>query len=256
MRRRAVLPAAAVLVGLLTACTAPLLTPDERKEVCQVVAAEKFGAPAFEPNVLSNPAGGFAGAGLGALKGLWLTGDPRGAIVTVPIGAVIGAVGGSACAIAALAHPTADADFEGMLRAAEIGVLARTVVAQCNAPRDECCEVRARRESAADPDAVIEIDKVRAGMACVFGRMEYWIAVDWRTVSLRSKREISLTRTRCTLVSSRSVDDWFADRAYAQKEIEGAFAATGRRMALQLLSDDVLRGECRLQSSADGAVSP
>ena len=69
MRRKAILPAAAVLIGLLTACAVPLLSPDQRKEICQVVVLEKFGSPVFEPNILSNPAGGLTGAGLGALAG-------------------------------------------------------------------------------------------------------------------------------------------------------------------------------------------
>ncbi len=253
MRRTVILPTAAVLVGLLTACATPLLTPDDRKQVCQVVVEDKLGLPVFAPNVLSNPVGGFTGAGLGALAGLAYVPSIL-AIFTVPIGAAIGAAGGSACAVASLAHPTADADFVSVLRAADVGVLARTVEAEFNAPRDECGQARADRASAADPDGVIEIEKVRVGMGCMLGQMEYWIAVDWHTTNLRSKKELNSTLTRCAFTSIRNVDDWFADRDRAQQEIERVLAATGRHMVLQLLAEDVVRVECRLQSNEAGEI--
>ena len=256
MRRKAILPAAAVLIGLLTACAVPLLSPDQRKEICQVVVLEKFGSPVFEPNILSNPAGGLTGAGLGALAGAGVFLPPTSILIifTVPIGAAIGAAGGSACGIASLAHPTADADFVSVLRAADIGVLPRTVEAGFNAPRAECSHARADRASAAAPDGVIEIEKVRVGMGCMLGRMEYWIAVDWRTVNLRTKRELNSTLTRCAFTSIRNVDDWFADRDQAQQEIERVLAATGRRMVLQLLAQDVVDVECRLHSNDAGEI--
>jgi hypothetical protein len=253
MRRKAFLPAAAVVVGLLTACAVPLLSPDQRKEICQVVVDEKFGPPVFEPNVLSNPAGGLTGAGLGALGGLAFAPSIL-MIFTIPIGAAIGAAGGTACGIASLTHPSADADFVSVLRAADIGVLARAVETEFNAPRAECVRVRADRASTAAPDGVIEIEKVRVGMGCVLGQMEYWIAVDWRTVNLRSKREINSTLTRCAFTSTRNVDDWFADRGQARHEIEKVLAATGRRMVLQLLAQDVVQVECRLRANDAGEI--
>ena len=253
MRRKAILPAVAVAIGFLTACTTPLLTPDQRKEVCQVVVDEKFGSPVFEPNVLSNPAGGLTGAGLGALGGLVVAPNIL-MIFTIPIGAAIGAAGGSACGVASLAHPTADADFVSVLRAADVGLLARTVEAEFNAPRAECGQPRADRASAAGPDGVIEIEKIRVGMGCVLGQMEYWIAVDWHTMNLRSKRTLNSTLTRCAFTSIRNVDDWFANPHQAKQELERVFAATGRRMVLQLLAEDVIGVECRLQSNEAGEI--
>jgi len=255
MRRKRVLPVVAAFSVLVAACAVPLLTPDQRREVCQVVVEGKFGSPKFQPNVLSNPAGGLTGAGLGALGGLWLPPSIL-LIFTVPIGATIGAAGGSACAVASLAHPTADADFTSVLLAADIGVLARTVEREFNAPRAECSRAHSGRTLAAGPDGVVEIEKLRVGMGCLLGRMEYWIAVDWRTVNLRSKKELNSSATRCAFTSILDVDDWFADRARAQQEIEAVLAATGRRMVLQLLAQDVVPVECRLQSDAAGAVSP
>lgn len=253
MRGKAILPAVAVALGLLTSCAVPLLTLNERKQVCQVTVNERFGAPVFEPNVLSNPAGGLTEAGLGALGGLVVPPNIL-MIFTIPIGAAIGAAGGSACAVASLAHPTADADFVSVLRAADVGLLARTVAAEYNAPRAECSQARATRASAAGPEGVIEIEKVRVGMGCLFGQMEYWIAVDWRIVSLRTRKELHSVLTRCAFTSTRNVDDWFADRPWAQEEIERVLAATGRRMVLQLLAEDVIGVECRLQSNAAGEI--
>lgn len=256
MRGKAILPAVAVALGLLTSCAVPLLTLNERKQVCQVTVNERFGAPVFEPNVLSNPAGGLTGAGLGALPGVSMLVPPASilAIVALPIGAAIGAASGSACAVASLAHPTADADFVSVLRAADVGLLGRTVETEYNAPRAECSQAPAIGASAGGPDGVIEIEKVRVGMGCLFGQMEYWIAVDWRIVSLRSRKELHSILTRCAFTSTRNVDDWFADRPWAQEEIERVLAATGRRMVLQLLSEDVLRVECRLQSNDAGEI--
>jgi hypothetical protein len=254
MRRRANLYVTAVLIGLLAACAHPLLTPDERKQVCQGIVDEKFGAPVFQPNVFSSPAGGLVGAGTGALAGLQASGGTFAALVTVPIGAAIGAVGGTACAAASMAHSTADADFADLLRAADAGALTRTVESTLNAPRADCSPAPGAGANTTEPDSVIEIEKIHAGMGCLLGRMEYWVAVDWRTVSLRSWKVLNSTATRCTVTSFRDVDAWFAHRGRAQAEIEGVLAAIGRRMVLQLLAEDVYSVECKLASDEAGEV--
>jgi hypothetical protein len=251
VRWKAILPAVAVLAGFLASCAAPLLTPDERKQVCHVAVKEKFSAPEFRPNPLSSPAGGLAGAGAGALMGL--QGGPL-AILPVPIGAVVGAASGAVCAAAGIDHPTADADFQGLLRACDIGVLAGTVETALNAPRSECIPGPGADATPAQHDSVVEIEKIQMGMGCLYGQMEYGIAVEWRTVNLRSGKELNSTATRCAVKSFHDVDAWFADRGRAQAEIESALAATGRRMALQLLTQDVLRGECRLQANEAGEI--
>lgn len=254
MRRKAILPVTAVLIGLLAACAHPLLTPDERKQVCQVIVDEKFGAPVFQPNVFSSPAGGLVGAGAGALAGLQASGGTVAMLLTVPIGASIGAVGGVACAAAGMAHPAADADFADLLRAADAGTLTRTLEAALNAPRADCSPAPGAGANTTEPDSVIQIEKIHAGMGCLLGRMEYWVAVHWRTVSLRSWKVLNSTATRCAVTSFRDVDAWFAHRGRAQAEIEGVLAAIGRRMVLQLLTQDVYSVECKLASDEAGVV--
>ena len=229
---------------LLTACAAPLLAPDDRKQVCEVAVIEKFDAPEFHANILAGPAGGLVGAGGGALQGL--VGGFPGAIVTVPLGALIGGVAGTTCAAAGMGHPNAETDFEAFLRAADAGALKLTLEAELNAPRDECSRPRVP-----GPEATIEIEKLAAGMGCTFGQQDYWIAVQWRTTIAATGRQLNWTLTRCTLTSFRTVDDWFSDPERARAEIEHAFAAIGRRMAAQLLAKDVPY-ECKLRSDAAG----
>ena len=252
MRRKAILPAVAVMIGLVTGCAVPLLTPDERKEACQFVVEWKFGSPDFKPNPLSNPVGGLAGAGLGAMQGLFYG---TGSIVAVPIGAVVGAFAGTACATAALTHPTADADFESLLRAAGVDALTSTLESELNAPRADCGQGLEGVALTRSPDTVIEIAKIAVSRGCLFGKMNYWIGVEWRAVNQRTGKELCSTATRCTVTSFRNVDAWFADRGRAQAEIESALAATGRRIAQRLLTHDVLQGECQLQSNEAGEVN-
>jgi hypothetical protein len=238
---------AAAVTFFVTACAAPLLSPEDRKQVCSVAVAGTADGPAFRENVFAGPAGGLAGAGVGALQGLIYSGG-YGAIVTVPLGALIGAVGGTACAASGLSHPNAQADFERLLKAADAGALPRALEAEMNAPRAECS-----RPGAPGPDATVDIEKLESGMACVYSRQQYWIAVQWRTRIAATGRELNRTTTRCEQTSYRTVDDWFGDPERARAELENAFAATGRRMAGQLLAKD-MPYECQLHSDATGAV--
>lgn len=228
---------AAVLSGLLAACAAPLLAPDDRKNVCHVAVEEKFGSPTFHANVFSGSAGGLAGAGAGALYGLQ---GGVGAIFTVPLGAVIGAAGGTACAAAGLNHPNADADFEKFLHAADASSLKRALEADLNAPRAECGPARSDGSATAEPDSIIEIEKIDAGMKCLFGQQEYWIEVRWRTLEAKTRRQLNWTTTRYAQTSLRTVDDWFANPEQAAAEIEGVLATVGRQMAAQLLSGNTM----------------
>ena len=103
------------------------------------------------------------------------------------------------------------------------------------------------------PDATIDIEKFDAGMSCAYSQQQYWIAVQWRTKVAATGRQLNWTTTRCAQTSFRTVDDWYADPERARAEIENAFAATGRRMAGQLLAKD-MPYQCELRSDATGAV--
>jgi len=239
----------AVTAVLLGACARPYLAPDERKYVCHVAVDEQFGVPALRPNPFSNPAGGLAGAGAGALTGL-----QGGALLifTVPIGAAIGAAAGAVCAAASLNHPTADADFARLLQAADVSSLKRTLVTELNAPRAECARAGADPASRTDPDAVVEIQKIEAGMACLLGQQEYWVAVQWRTRAVKTGKEFNWTTTKCVQTSIHSVDDWFANPDRARAEIEGVLAGAGRRIAAELLAQDAMPAECKLHVGGPG----
>jgi hypothetical protein len=86
-------------------------------------------------------------------------------VFTVPLGAAIGAGYGTACAAAGLAHPTADADFERFLRDVDANVLTRALEKGVHVPLTECDNHTTGDPAGASPDAVIEIEKVEAGMA-------------------------------------------------------------------------------------------
>ena len=233
---------------LVTACAVPLLAPEDRRQVCSVVVGEISDPPNFHENVYAGSAGGLAGAGAGALQGLIYSGGFPGVIVTVPLGALIGAVGGTACAASGFSHPNAQADFERLLEAVDANALKRALESEMNAPRAECSRTRTT-----GPDATIEIEKLDAGMGCPFSQQQYWIAVQWRTKLAATGRQLNWSTTRCAQTSFRNVDDWFADPERARAEIENTFAATGRRMAAQLLAKD-MPYECTLRSDSTGAV--
>jgi hypothetical protein len=233
----------AVTAVLLGACARPYLAPDERKQVCQFAIDEQFGVPVFKANPLASPEGVL----LGALAGAGTIPAPFPLLIfTAPIGAAIGAAAGTACNAASLKHPTADADFARLLQAADVISLKRTLVTELHAPRAECARAVVDPASRTDPDAVVEIQKIEAGMACLLGQQEYWVAVQWRTRAVKTGKEFNWTTTKCAQTSIHSVDDWFADPDRARAEIEGVLAGTGRRMGAELLAQDALSAECKL----------
>jgi hypothetical protein len=237
--------AVAAVAVLLTACARPLLAPADRNLVCEIGVADIAVAPAFHENALAGPTGGLLGAAQGAATGSF---GGMGAIITMPLGALIGAVGGTLCASAGMSHPTAAADFEKLLHAADTGALKRTLEAELKAARADCSPLRT-----AGPVATVAIEKLDVGMGCPFGQQEYWIAAQWRTTIPATGREINWTLTRCTLTSFHTVDDWFADAERARAEIENGFAAVGRRIGTELVSKGMTY-ECKLRSDAAGEV--
>ncbi len=182
-----------------------------------------------------------------------LAGGFPGAIITVPLGVVIGAVGGTACAVASLNHPTANEEFQQILGAADISILKRSLEKAVNAPRAECSLVRADGSAPVAPDAVIEIEKIELGMACQYGQQAYWIAVQWRVTDATKQRVLGSTTTHCSQKSSRNIDEWFANPVQARTEIDHTLAKTGQHMAAQLLSKENLPG-CTFQSGETGEL--
>jgi len=232
-------------------CTPTLLAPDDRGRVCQVTVDDQFASPVFHANPLSNAQGGLVGAAGGALQGM--VGDPLAWIVTVPLGAVIGGIGGAACAAASQSHPDADADFEKILKAADAGYLKRALQADLNAPRAECSRAQVGVSAATAPDTVVEIQTVAVSMACVFGPQEYGLAVKWRVMTAEDRRVLGEATTTCSMTSFKDVDEWFADRDQARVEIERVLTKTGQRMAAQMLSSWGL-SKCKFRSTKTGEI--
>jgi hypothetical protein len=224
MHARSALPLVAVALAALAGCASTSLSLDDRQRTCRFDVERKVGSPAFKPNPVSNVAGGAIGAGAGVL-------------MLNPFFAVLGAIGGSACAAGSFAHPTADADFARLIGEADFGNFERALGERLNAPRDACRSADAGVASRRSPDAVVTIDSATATMGCLYGDHQYWLDVKWRATDARTGRELASSATRCVLRSSRSVDDWFADPAYAKSEIERLMAGTGTAIAESVLGD-------------------
>jgi hypothetical protein len=250
MRWLTFLAMAALTLALLLGCVSPSLNPSDRWQVRRIAVDEKFDHPVFRANPLSTAAGGVVGAGAGALGGLQ-TGPA--AMVMAPLGALMGAVYGSACAAASQEHSTANADFERLLNAVDFGVLSRALGAHLNTPRADCCRTTADGSGNALPDAVIAIERIEAGMGCLLGEQDYWVLVQWRTLNMKDGRVLTSATTRCALTSFRRVDDWFANPGYARVEIEHLLAETGKRMAMQLLAQDT-SFKCEFRARESGTL--
>lgn len=217
MRRFAFVCMALALAG----CANPRLWPEDRKEACRIQVEEKFDRAVFRPNSLSSGAGTLSGAGQGFLAGLSFG---YGSIIAAPIGLIVGAGYGTSCAVANAQRPNANADFERLLQEADAHAIKRALEAGLEAPRSEC------DASASGHDAVVEIQKIEAGMACLHGRQEFTLAVKWRTVTAKGK-VLNESNVQHASKSSRGVDDWFANPDEARKEIEAAYEQVGGGIA-------------------------
>ena len=235
MLLRASVAIAVLASASLASCTARFINPEDRTEACRVAVEEKFGAPVFEPNSLSGGGGTFAGAGKGALAGL---GSGQASLLLAPIGLLIGAGVGTACAIAGAQHPNADADFAKLLHQADAGLVKRTLEARLREPRTECATNDGIREAL--PDAVVAIEKIEAGMGCLIGKQDFWIAVTWRTVT-KSGRVLNVSVSKREYTSAYDVDDWFTHPERARGEIEVVLGLVVHSMATQFVGDDALR---------------
>jgi hypothetical protein len=174
-------------------------------------------------------------------------------IITVPLGAVIGAVGGTACAAASQSHPNAEADFQKILKAADAGSLTRALESDLNGTRAGCAPAQASTSAPQSPDTIIEIEKVDVTMGCAFGKQGYWFTVKWRALAGTNNRVLVETTTRCSQTSFHEVDDWFAKPEEARVEIENVLDRIGRRMAADLLSPEGSR-ECNFHSDEYGQI--
>jgi hypothetical protein len=236
-------------VGLLSGCTLGLLAPEDRRQVCRVEVVEQFEFPVLRASPLSHPASGVAaGAASGALAGLIYGIGPQ-FVITVPLGAVIGATGGAVCGAAALSHPDAEAEFQQMLKAAGHGVLKRTMEADLNAPRAGC--ERGQADTAAGPDTIVELERADVDMGCALGRQEYFIAITWRALTAADQRVLAAKTTHCRHTSYRDFDAWFANPDAARAEIGRVLAVTGQRIAAELLSTGLM-SECVIRSGKSG----
>jgi hypothetical protein len=225
---------AAAFATLLVAsgCVTSFLSLSDRQQACRVAVRENFGTPGFKANSLSGGAGPLSGAGQGAVMGLQAG---AGGILLMPIAALIGAGYGTSCAVAASQHPTANADFERLLRESDSGVVRRTVEAKLAAPRAECAATMT--DAATTPDAFVEIDRIQAGMACLHGRQEFWVEVKWRTVTARSGKVLNEATARREMKSPLAVAEWFARPDAARGEIETVFAFLGQDIAYQFVAE-------------------
>lgn len=211
--------------SLLSSCAGPYIRLEDRGEACRIAVVEKFDHPAFQPNSMSGSGGTFAGAGKGFMAGLGMGPD---AIFLAPLGALIGAGYGTACAAAGAQHPNANADFERLLREADASAMRRALETRLAAPRPECKGASATGE----PDARIEIANIEFGMSCALGNQQFQVVSEWRTVT-NAGRVLNKSKTLVHHQSSRTVDEWFAHPDEARGEIEASMAQLGEAIATQ-----------------------
>ena len=234
----------------LTSLPPGSLPPWNRAQLCRIEVDARLPRPVFVANPLSTESGAASGFASGVLQGL-ATGPA--AIVGVPFYAIFGAAAGAACAEGASRYPSANADYERILGTANIGVLKEAVELELADARAECRPATADTSASARPDAIVEIEKIESGMACLRGKQEYAVAVHWRVVSTRGSRVLAASETVCSVTSFRGVGDWFADPAYARAEIERLLEKAGRRVAVSLLGP-VTPGRCVYRSREDGQL--
>ena len=243
------LPCLAVVIaaGLVAGCGRSFIVPHDRALLCRAEVIRQFPEPAFQPNPMSTPAGVPLGAAAGAVTALQAG---YGGIFLLPFTTAIGLVGGSACAVAGAAHPSADADFQRALLAANPDILAQAIAQELDTPR--ACGT-AGHPGAASSEVTVELLAVKAGMECLLGRHRYWVETSWRAVAGEARREIAQRVTRCEHESFRDTAAWLAHPDDARAEIEGVLAESGRYIAQAMLSAEA-PANCRLHSRPDGRV--
>lgn len=248
MRAHAAVVIALVASSVLCGCQTALVRKTDQDALCgaSVVAAPDL--VTFKPNPLADPVAGPAlGTGMGALAAI--------AAIAMPVYlfAVPAAVGkGIACGQGALTHPTADADFRRIFSSADIDTLRRSLAEEIDRPRDAC---RVPPENRSARAATIVIERVETMPGCPAGDWTYGVAVSWRVKRADGSDLVPLRQRGCGEATFRDVDVWFADPELGRTEIEEVLAATGKRIASDLLSDDPPDPRCAF-STLSGKVTP
>jgi hypothetical protein len=239
-------------IVLMSGCARPLIAPDDRARICEVAVEEKGEAVTFRPNALSHPVGGpvmgALGGALGGASAVYF--NPYTALIAIPVGATIGLAAGTVCGAAASAHPEAEAQFRSVLETSRKDILKQTLLGAANSARPEC----GGRTIVAGPgiaDTIIDVDEVSLGTGCLFGKQGLTSVVRWRVLDATDRRVLGESETRCTLSSSSSIEEWYADPAQARAEIELLLARTGREMAAQLRAPRKLE-PCRIDLNKAG----
>jgi hypothetical protein len=168
---------------------------------------------------------------MGALQGL--RGGWPGFVLTVPIGAIGGAVYGTLCAVESTNFPNADADFQQMLQATNAGLLKTEIETLMNSPRAECTAPDLPDERRRPPGAVVTIQKISAGMGCLNGKQNFWVEVRWRTAIAKSSFKWDTT-TKVQRTSPLEVAEWFARPDEARAEMEQVFVEIAKDMSYRL----------------------
>jgi hypothetical protein len=138
------------------------------------------------------------------------------------LGAFVGIVGYQQCLAEMRRVPTAEIDFENIVKSADAGSLKRFMLAELDAQRPECAQVR-RSETGAAPDAVIEITKLVFERSCGDKTQIYEVSLHWRVVTMRPDGSGDVhgpRETRFVQISSRGLEAWSASPDRARLEIE------------------------------------
>jgi hypothetical protein len=261
MRRKRVLPVVAAFSVLVAACAVPLLTPQQSGQYCAVEVHGPSGAPVLAQSALLDPAADaatdvLAGASRVGLAALVVVLHPFGQLLMLggdPGKAIYGA---QACDPDKLPRPTAFHEFRSVVDSTDAEVLARALKAALDAPRAACTPSHARRDPEAVPDGRLEIEVVAVIAGCLVGQVQYRVDARWALKNAQTGGKVVATVTQCVLESRRSVEDWLDHPTEARTELEGALAATGQRVAAELIVGYPPAAQCRLHSNADWAVSP
>lgn len=259
MTRKAMLPVAAAISAAVAGCAVPMLTPQQSAQYCVVEVQGPTGAPVIAQSALLDPAADvatdvLAGASRVGLAALVVVLHPFGQLFMLggdPGKAIYGA---QACDPDKLPRSTAFREFRNVVDSTDAAVLARALETALDAPRAACTQSRARREPAAAPDGRLEIEMVAVIAGCLYDQVQYRVDARWTLNNADSGAKVITNTTQCVLESRREVADWLDHPDQARAEIEGALAATGQRVARELVVGYPPAAQCRLRSDAAGEV--
>ncbi len=266
MTRRSVLLVAAAFSVVVAACAIPMLTPQQNAQYCAVEVRGPSGAPLFAQGALLDPG---AEARMEALPDAALAGTIAGSFALrfflYPLGGLIpwsdprpaanAAIRAAhACEPDKLPRPSAVTEFRHVLDTTHAEVLARALEAELDAPRPACTSARSRRDPAAAPDGHVEIEVVAVVAGCLVDRVQYRVDVRWTLKNAQTGGPVAKNTTQCVLTSSREVVDWLDHPALARAELENALAATGQRVARELVVGYPPAAPCVLHADAGGTV--